>query len=644
MKISYITLKNFRQYSGEQTIHFATNDDRRVTIIHGVNGSGKTSLCIALNWCFYGNEFILDKFGQIGELSSKHHRARISGDGTSVSVGFTYQNEQYIATREFKNQGKTSFSLVKEGSPYPYKDAEDHIQLMIPKEVSVHFFFDGEKINNFSLPGNEKDIRDAVCNVLKIEVILRSITHLGSVRNEYNSELNKVRKKEPAGLFQTLLDKKESLEKEEEELVKSRTLNLKEITKAKEQIKGIDVELETNMASQKLAEDRKRIEEELNHFKGSKSHIEEQIRKLANQGFIPMAKPAIDKALEILDSIEVPNIPESVLQELLQQMRCICGRSIQHESQEHQNLNSLLAKTSITKSNTVIKETCDSLKIVSRTLLIDIPKDIKSALDDNQELDHKIASHNAELNRISAKLKNFKEVDVRRLQKTRDQWLTKIGELRKENSNIKTKIGNIHKHLDDIRKDIESAKDSVDKLERLSQYVVMTENAIKAMKKIEKIFAENMRKKVEPKVEQIFKQLVWKSSSFRNVRLSGEFELQVIDSFGEEAKPELSAGERQVLSLAFIMAMAEVAAEEMPLDMENEPYPIIMDTPFGKLSKEPIQNITSSLPDIAEQLILFVTDTELTDDARKNLNHRIGEEYYLQFDQEENITTITAKV
>ena len=45
-----------------------------------------------------------------------------------------------------------------------------------------------------------------------------------------------------------------------------------------------------------------------------------------------------------------------------------------------------------------------------------------------------------------------------------------------------------------------------------------------------------------------------------------------------------------------------------------------MDTPFGRLSSHHRNNITEHLPDLADQLVLFVTDEELRDQARQNLD------------------------
>ena len=56
---------------------------------------------------------------------------------------------------------------------------------------------------------------------------------------------------------------------------------------------------------------------------------------------------------------------------------------------------------------------------------------------------------------------------------------------------------------------------------------------------------------------------------------------------------------------------------------------------------EPYRNsITLHLPDLASQLVLFVTDEELRDQARANLESKIGAEYRLEFDNETSCTEI----
>lgn len=53
MIIKSITLQNFRQYKNENTIEFSTDPNKNVTLVLGVNTSGKTTIVQAFNWCLY---------------------------------------------------------------------------------------------------------------------------------------------------------------------------------------------------------------------------------------------------------------------------------------------------------------------------------------------------------------------------------------------------------------------------------------------------------------------------------------------------------------------------------------------------------------------------------------------------------------
>ena len=52
MKLSGIVLTNYKQYYGTQEFTFSIEEEQPVTIIHGENGAGKSSLLGAFRWCF----------------------------------------------------------------------------------------------------------------------------------------------------------------------------------------------------------------------------------------------------------------------------------------------------------------------------------------------------------------------------------------------------------------------------------------------------------------------------------------------------------------------------------------------------------------------------------------------------------------
>jgi DNA sulfur modification protein DndD len=170
-----------------------------------------------------------------------------------------------------------------------------------------------------------------------------------------------------------------------------------------------------------------------------------------------------------------------------------------------------------------------------------------------------------------------------------------------------------------------------DKAKHLTNKYSLAQGSAQAIDDIYDRFADEMRQQIEDKTNEIFRLLAWKEEHFARITLGTDYNLEIIDRYGKGARPELSAGERQVLSLSFIAAMAHVSDEEAPL---------VMDTPFGRLSSHHRNTITKNLPQLASQMILFVTDEELRDEARRNIEPYIGAEYRLNFDARSSCTQI----
>ena len=642
MKLEYLKLKNFRQYYGEQTIKFACDNPRHVTVIHGINGAGKTSLFTALNWCLYGEDT-----RRLGEFVSK--RAITEDTGmveTGVELGFRHENIRYVAERTRKglllNQSvegefDDSFSLSEfriDGPFRPISGADWKIGSILPAEVRDYFFFDGEKIDNFARPGHEGDVERAVRTVLKIEAIERASTHLDKVARDYRSELKKHTKE---GRLQELFDRRENKQADLEK-VSTRVRELQEeIASAKTQKTDMEIKLNEIESSRILSLEREGIEKEVTELQQQENQLWIDIREMANRGFVSLADPAIHGARTILEDKrqrgEIPSgIRETFLNDLLHEMRCICGRDIMDGSDEHQSILDQLGRSISTElEDTVLDASSNLSHLTSRTE--NMPDELKQLWAQKRELNDQIQSLEGRIVEISEQLKDFDEEEVRRLEYSRQKLQVTISDSEAVSNRMKGRIEQIRKEIDEIDEEIKKSRASEEKAKHLQDCLTLCNDAAKATVEIFEQFAEEMRKEIQDKAQEIFEQLIWKESHFQNIRLHDNYKLDVIDRWGMEARPEMSAGERQVLSLAFIAAMATVAKEE-------ETVPLVMDTPFGRLSSAHREKIAARLPEITDQLVLFVTDEELRGQALENLKPRIGAEYQLVFDQQTSSTEI----
>ena len=61
MKISQITIENFKSYREHQVIKFSTDESRFITVLEGQMGHGKSNLLNAFYWCLFDQYWDSDK-------------------------------------------------------------------------------------------------------------------------------------------------------------------------------------------------------------------------------------------------------------------------------------------------------------------------------------------------------------------------------------------------------------------------------------------------------------------------------------------------------------------------------------------------------------------------------------------------------
>jgi len=502
---------------------------------------------------------------------------------------------------------------------------------ILPVNAREYFLFDGEKIDNFAKPEAAAEVKKAIQLILKLEILKRAKYHLEEKATAYRREL----KRTSGGELRALIEKDEKLRAEKEDALHHKTELAEEKEAAQRQINDIEQKLRDSQNAKTLQERRDLRERELKQRRDELTKAVNDIRETATAAYVVLAKPAITKALDILDKKrergEIPSsIRQQFVQDLLEQLVCICGRPFAEHDTEYQRLRKLL-------DNTVPGSLEDDVLNTSATLSVFADKAArqKNDLDNNMkrraELLEIINGLNAELDDVSRQLKGSPLEEISRLEKQRRDFLADIDDYNLEIGRLSQRIEQLGKEINDLEKKITKAQKEQQRGQKLGMKYELAQKAADALADMYEVYADDMRHKIENRTKEIFRSLIWKDSHFKDVRLDENFNLEVIDRYGQPARPELSAGERQVLSLSFITAMAQVSGEEAPL---------VMDTPFGRLSSHHRNSIAKKLPQLTDQLVLFVTDEELRDQSRKNIEPYIGAEYRLHFDKTTSCTRI----
>ncbi len=648
MKLERIGLENFRQYYGQQNLTFAKDKTRNVTVIHGINGAGKTSLFLALNWCLYGrNVENIKVVDNVGELVSKEAiKQATPGEQVqaSVTIAFLHNGHRYtvrrtltgskLLTGELILNELDQFTMTRTGTSGRAETVMNPLGTMnaiLPVNAREYFFFDGEKIDNFAKPEAAAQVKEAIYLVLKLEMLERSRRHLENTAANYRKEL----KQASGGELRDLLEEDETLRQEREKAQERKAELEREKTSAQRKVGEIDQKLRDSQNAKSLQQQRDRLEKDLKQRRDELTEEVEQIRERATSSYPLLAQTAVSTALTLLNEKrergEIPsNIRQQFIQDLLDEMQCICGRPFAEHGPEHQRLRALMERSvsssledDVLNTSAALTAFADknsqqqallSANMRKRTELIDIIQDLDAELDD-----------------VSRQLKGSPLEEISRLEEQRRTFMVDMDGYNLEIGAQSQRIEQVGKEIGALEKKIAAAQKEEQRSQELNLKYELAQKAADAITEMYQVHADDMRQQIEARTKEIFRSLVWKESHFQDVQLGADFNLEVIDRYGQSARPELSAGERQVLSLSFITAMAQVSEEEAPL---------VMDTPFGRLSSHHRNSITERLPQLADQLILFVTDEELRDQARQNLEKVIGAEYRLEFDRATSCTTI----
>ena len=150
-----------------------------------------------------------------------------------------------------------------------------------------------------------------------------------------------------------------------------------------------------------------------------------------------------------------------------------------------------------------------------------------------------------------------------------------------------------------------------------------------SLKSISFKFSDDVRELLGQYTSELFKTLIDKKdlNVIDRVEIDKKFQIRAINGNGHEVTQDISQGQRQILSLSFITALARVAARENSGNRID--YPLFMDSPFNRLSGQNRDNLISNIPDLTSQWILLVTDTEWTTNEEKVLKKekRLGKWY-----------------
>ncbi len=345
MKLISLRVKDFRRFYDDQEIKFSSNSKKIFTIIHAENGSGKSNLLNAINWCLYGD---LVKGTSQPELIINQTHALQKGKKafTEVRLNIIDDNGKELMFLRRKNMSEShSIARAYEGPddiPIDDRLVKKNIEALMPKELSKYFFFHGEGLK--SLTAEASNIKRAVQDIqgvtdtqaVLVEIQRNKNTLQGKIRKTVAAGSNLAKYSEDLESYNKIIEKKrKELSKEEEN---RDTLNT-ELDLLDKELRNSNVELikEKQKDREKLEKDFERLKNnfkahELKKFESCRSFYKDVIN-------LDIAKKCTDvfKKLEA-DELFPADLSENLLNVIVEKEKCICGTVVKIGSNEHKSI------------------------------------------------------------------------------------------------------------------------------------------------------------------------------------------------------------------------------------------------------------------------------------------------------------------
>lgn len=643
MRLLSIELTNFRQFQKEK-VEFATDKNKNVTLIMGDNGSGKTSLAQAFFWCLYAKNTFQDKI--LLNRFIANNMTPNQSETVCVRVRLEHEGQQYCIVRKQEYIKQYNDSLKPQNSFLDISkkdkngnnkwlgagktDNEKNRELantindIMPEDLSKYFFFDGEKIETLS-----KEISSGKKSSSFIEAV-NCLTGLKATRNALE-HLNPTKKSSVIGKFndEYISDSDGKIAQLTKDINDANTC----LTNAETSIGAIDDEINKNIEyidnlrrkidtyadARELQKD-KNLQENLR-----KQHIWKRYEALSNLYSIINREDIFERficeeptkrALEILSQCDVsgkdiPKLHGDTIKYLLKRNRCICDTALTENMEAREALEKLikyLPPESISTSIGNFVKGCKNKYLEKVAILKYIENHYNNILALEGEIDE-CSEHIDEIN----KELNGKNVDkkVNELNGLISQTNIAITKLRKEKDNLNQSVGRydvIIKSKEAERSKLAAKSSQNTRIELYKKYAIELYN----------IFAKRYEDKEKQTKAGLQKYI---NENFKKF-FAGNIRLQIDDSYTVKVSMsdkfnslETSTAQGVAVIFAFLAAIIRIAKENNTSSsdssvQEAETYPVVMDAPLSTLDNQRIKIVCETLPQIADQVIIFIKDTD----------------------------------
>lgn len=652
-----LVLQNFGPYLGKQVINLRPEIDdttRPIILLGGMNGGGKTTLMDAIRLALYGSRAQCSTRGNLAYsdfLTQSVNRNTPPTEKARIELAFeVIQDDKPTTLRVVRywtpdpKDGKDTLGILVD-EEWPDKALantwDEYIENLLPLGISNLFLFDGEQVKELAeLDTPPPIVVDAIQSLLGLELAERLSKDLDILVSRKRREIANAKD------LATLEEIEQRIYQQKDEL-----------DAANQDLAALDAELQRAEEQQrhasekfiyeggKIASDRNLLQSQYKDLETQVTEVRQTMRDLA-AGVLPMA--LISPLLEQAES------------QAEKENRLIQAKITQDVMQERDNR---------------LIDYINNLKVNSKQI-----EKIKAFLDEEkQELQQEFGANEepwlAAITEVLTQLDSLLKYDLNYSQSRAKDKQEKLKQLETEvdfldrqiataaspeayeqlkeavrvaqNEVAKTKAAyeSVNRRCEELKRAIAKTKQELENYAEDNIKLRNNQHIITASAKVQatlKLFKERLTlkklNKLEIEVTECFRYLLHKSDLVHRVTIdTNTFSLSLYDLQGQLVpKHRLSAGEKQLLAIAFLWGLARVSGRSLP---------VAIDTPLGRLDSSHRTNLVERyFPTASHQVILLSTDTEISQVEVGRLREldAIRREYLLKYDSTKRQTTIEA--
>lgn len=633
MKLYDIELVDFRQFKGRQTIDFSANA-RNVTVVYGENGRGKTGIFRALMFCLYGDRSLSQDeltgeqkkagLGLVNEVTLKENMGKKVT--ATVSMDFSHQGKRFRISRSVAGLMKTDNEIIQDpgdkaelqptdenGNTLPPEtDPEiikSRIQEILNSRLRDYFLFDGERIERLTRNTKERraEVRQGIRALLDLDAMELANKGLERLTSQIEAEIGHKSTGELQRVSTLISERSTRLQ----ELQTAQELGAQELKRLEHRIYEISESISENEETAAKERQRQLFIKTCQDLKVERDELKREMAAHLNRS-------AQLVSFELLEQLRAelelrrhkgelpPSIRKEFIEKLLADGRCICGTNLDGDhKQERACLRIFIEKQYTPGLGQQSLELLGYLQRLSganeglanqfnRTLAQN-----KKKTDDIRDLESRIKSLSDELGEGGTSVDDLiqerrqLEEDTRKLQREMD---------RRDDD-----IQAAQNQREEFRKQATVLEQQQQQVKSLVARRDLARSTLAELQTIYEQFAKEAKEKLALKSTENFARLADEETQkdIKKISIDENYMLDVLNWSGQRRLSEISAGQRQIVSLSFILALIQVAG--------NLEVPLFMDTPFGRLSGVHRDHLLDTIPRMASQWILLATDTEFTE-------------------------------